>query len=137
MAAKLLTKDEAWRIAANVAKLRAARSRRGSIEIKYISGDKGDDNSGETEPKHITDILSGHTLPSFHFGQHSPLFGRHLIWRGHGKFSASHRHNICERQLVLTLVHRPVIASDRPGLAEDLLHHVEILIKHRTGYIAS
>jgi hypothetical protein len=39
-----------------------------SIKIEKINGGKGDDDSSETEPKHISNIVPGHALPSFHFG---------------------------------------------------------------------
>src|ERR1700745_911613 len=39
------------------------RSSPASIKIEKINGGKGDDDSGETEPKHITNIVPGHPLP--------------------------------------------------------------------------
>jgi hypothetical protein len=44
------------------------RSSPASIKIEKINGGKGDDDSGETEPKHIANIVPGHALPSFYFG---------------------------------------------------------------------
>jgi hypothetical protein len=42
--------------------------RRDSSKIEQINSGKGDDDSGKPEPQHITNILPGHALPSFHFG---------------------------------------------------------------------
>jgi hypothetical protein len=39
-----------------------------SSEIQNINSGKSDDNAAESEPKHITNILAGHTLPSLYFG---------------------------------------------------------------------
>ena len=68
--AKLLNKDEhgglrpTWRSCRTY----CGRSSPASIKIEKINGGKGDDDSGETEPKHITNIVPGHALPSFYFG---------------------------------------------------------------------
>jgi hypothetical protein len=37
-------------------------------KIEQINGGKGDHGSGNPEPKHITNIVPGYALTSFHFG---------------------------------------------------------------------
>jgi hypothetical protein len=52
------------------------------MKVEEIHGRKDDNDGGKPEPKHVPDIVPSHTLPSFHFGQHRPLF-RLTLGRAH------------------------------------------------------
>jgi hypothetical protein len=45
-----------------------ARGWRNSMKVEEIHGRKGDNDSGETKPKHITNIVPSHALSSLHLG---------------------------------------------------------------------